>query len=240
MARRATALKDLRESGKTRGPLLLIAGPYEFLPYDDSEKRPDAKDLNPLAQAFERFSYDAFCLAPEEAEALTSQGVAIPKDWIVLGPEPQSRIIKKDGLTIAALFFPMQEKMNEPPSDKLMDKVSRAAKELRDKADLVVGVSPWGLNAEETFTKLKKGAVDILLGAGPGSGIYARAEPYGESIWTRAYPKGKAINELELLALPDRNQGKDKSSWELNANFKAVVLPLDDKLAADQEIDKLF
>jgi len=189
-----------------------------------------------MAKAFERFSYDMVCLAPEEAEALKNQGVEIPKDWVTLGEEPQSRIIKKDGLNIAVLFFPMPEKIGETPSDKLMGKVSRAAKELRDKGDLVVGVSPWGLDSEETFSKLKKGSVDILLGAGPGSGIYARPVPYGETLWTRAYPKGKAINELELLELPS----KDKFLWELNSNFKAVVLPLDDKFPADGEIDKLF
>lgn len=236
MARRATALKELRQGPDKNGDTLLIAGPYEFLPYDDSEKKPDARTLPALAKAFDLLAYDAVCLAPEEAEALKSQHIEIPRDWVVLSEAPQSRIINVGGKTIGVLFFPMPEKIGETPPEKLMAKVSREARKLREQSDLVVGVSPWGLNAEEAFTKLKKSAVDILLGAGPGSGIFAKAAPYGETLWTRAYPKGKAINELELPAFP----GGEKFLWELNANFKAIVLPLDDKISPDSEMDKLF
>lgn len=236
MARRATALKDVRTAPDRNGKTLLIAGPYEFLPYDDSEKKPDARSLPALVKAFDLLAYDAVCLAPDEAMALKSQHVEIPRDWVVLSDAPQSRIISAGEKKIGVLFFPMPEKIGETPSDKLMTKVSREARKLREQSDMVVGVSPWGLHGEETFTNLKKSAVDILLGAGPGSGIFAKAAPYGETIWSRAYPKGKAINELELHVFPDG----DKFLWELNSNFKAVVLPLDEKVSPDAEIDKLF
>jgi len=236
LARRATALKNLRTAPEKSGSELFIAGPYEFLPYDDSEKKPDARTLPALVKAFELLRYDAVCLAPEEAEALKSQNIAIPPNWVVLGDAPQSQTLDVGGKKIGVLYFPMPEKIGETPPEKLMTKVSRAARKLREQSDLVIGVSPWGLNSEETFTKLKKSAVDILLGAGPGSGIFAKAEPYGETLWTRAYPKGKAINELELQVFPSG----DKFLWELNSNFKAVVLPLDDKISPDADIDKLF
>lgn len=117
-----------------------------------------------------------------------------------------------------------------------MAATAKAAKALRDKTAMVVGVSPWGALDEEAFVNSRPGVVDVLLGSGGGSGFGARTPKGGKTLWTRAYIKGKTVNRLDLLALP----GSPDFAWKSGETFEAQVLPLDTAYPQDKAIESLF
>ena len=130
----------------------------------------------------------------------------------------------------------MPKDVSAPVPDKLMEATAKAAASLRDKASLIVGVSPWGALDEEAFINSRSGVVDILLGSGGGSGFASRVSKDGKTLWTRAYIKGKTINRLELLALP----GQAGFAWKVGDNFTAKVDPLDEAFPQDPGIVQLL
>lgn len=215
--------------------MLKIAGPYEILPWSGGDKPPRKEALPALARAYSLLGYDLGCLTPDEAAALAAQNAPAPKGWLTLGKEPQAKTAEVGGLKVGVLFLPLLGQDEKTPDKKLVAKVSRAAKRLREDADVVIGVSPWGMRGEEALLKKRPGLFDVLLGAGRGSGLYAKA-PNGETVYTRAYEKGKAINRIDLLELPKG----EKHVWSLQKNFKAKITPLDDATPDNGRIKALF
>lgn len=235
LARRATAITMLRQSAPTAGKVLAVAGPWEFLP-EVSAAPPEPDKLPAVAKAHERLAYDAMALAPQEAKLLAEHKSLPPKGAVVLEDAPVTRIVIVGGVAVGLLYFPMPKDISAVVPDKLMDATAKAAAELRAKAALVVGISPWGALDEEAFINTRAGAVDVLLGSGGGSGFASRTSKDGRTLWTRAYIKGKTLNRLDLLALP----GKPGFTWKIGENFTAKVDPLDENFPQDQAVDTLL
>ncbi len=213
----------------------MLACAYEFLP-EGPEKKPEPKVVPAIAKAYGLMGYDAGALLPAEADFLKDTGAAAPPRFTVLGTAPKTEIIQAGGQSLGIVFFPPAPNPKEAVPPALGDQVVRAAQALRGKAGLVVGISSWGMVDEEAFVNAHSGALDILLGSGPGSGTAGRASKDGKTLWSRAYIKGKTINRLDLLALP----GGTNFTWKAGGNFKAEVVSLDEHYPADPEIQKLF
>ena len=235
LARRATYIRNLRQNPLTAGKVLAVAGAWEFLP-EVSAAPPEPDKLPAVAKAHERLAYDVMVVTPQEVQVLADKKTAPPKDAIILGPTPATRVTTIGGKAVGLVFFPMPKDVSAPVPDKLMDATAKAAAELRGKVALVVGVSPWGALDEEAFINSRAGAVDVLLGSGGGSGFASRTSKDGKTLWTRAYIKGKTVNRLELLALP----GQTGFAWKVGENFAAKVEPLDEAFPQDPSIEQLF
>ncbi|OLN27254.1 hypothetical protein DVDV_2220 [Desulfovibrio sp. DV] len=235
LARRATAVENLRKSGPTAGKLLAVAGPWEFAP-EVSAAPPEPDKLPVVAKAHERLAYDAMAVTPQEMAILSERKAALPKGAQLLGDAPVTRVVNVGGQTIGLVYFPMPKDISAVVPDKLMDATAKAASELRGKVALVVGVSPWGAIDEEAFINTRSGAVDVLLGSGGGSGFASRLSKDSRTLWTRAYIKGKTINRLDLTALP----GKPGFTWKIGENFTAKVDPLDENFPQDAAVEALL
>lgn len=235
LARRATALTMLRQNAPTAGKVLAVAGPWEFLP-EVAAAPPEPAKLPAVVKAHERLAYDAMAVAPQEAKVLAEHQSLLPKGAVLLGDAPATRIVIVSGVAVGLLYFPMPKDVSAVVSDKLMDATAKAAAELRAKAALVVGVSPWGAIDEEVFINTRNGAVDVLLGSGGGSGFASRTSKDGRTLWTRAYIKGKTLNRLDLLAMP----GKPGFVWRIGENFTAKVDPLDENFPQDASVEAVL
>ena len=237
LARRATYIDKVRHTPPTAGKTLVVAGAWEFLP-EVSALPPEPDKIPAVAKAHERLAYDAMVLSPAERKLLDDRKAALPKGAVLLDQTPGTRLVKSGNHTIGLVFFPMPKDASAPVPDKLMEATAKAAAGLRDTADLIVGVSPWGAFDEEAFINTRPGAVDVLLGSGGGSGFPARTSKDGKTLWTRAYIKGKTINRLDLLALPPK--GDKGFTWKSGDNFTAKVEQLNAAFPQDQAIESLF
>lgn len=235
MARRAAFIQSLRASEAGKGRTLVLGAPFEILP-DGPEKKPDPRRLPAISQALSRMGYDAGALLPDEAASLKSADAPIPAGFTVLEQKPLTKIVKVAGTAVGIVFFPPPPDLTKAAPASLGDAVAKAAAELRPSVRLVVGLSGLGMPDEEAFLAAHPDALDVLCGSGISAGTAGRPGPQGKTLWTRAYTRGKTVNKLDLLALPDG----EAFAWKAGTNFKAEVINLDETYPADPEIKKLF
>ncbi|MBF0482076.1 MAG: hypothetical protein HQK81_12110 [Desulfovibrionaceae bacterium] len=215
--------------------LMLLAGPNEILPSDSGDAPPDPKVLPALVAAYGKLGYNAGYITVAEGKALASAGAALPPGFLTAGDAPQKAVYTIGGNTIGVVFFPELGRA-EGPSEAAIQAVAGAAASLRPDVKLVIGVSPWGSEAESRYLAHAKPAVDVLLGGGPGIGLTARPDATGKVLWMRSFGKGKTLDALDLLAWP----GGADFTWKDKVNFTFQVISLGDDYAAKPEIDALF
>lgn len=215
--------------------MLLLSGPFEILP-DGPEQKPDPKRLPAVSQAMTLLGYAAGALNPDEAAFLAGAAAPLPAGFAVLGQQPATTVVQAGGMAIGIVFFPVSPDPRTAVPPALADAVDAAAKSLRPKVRLVIGVSGWGMGDEQTFLDTHSDALDLLLGSGPNAGIAGRTSASGKTLWARAYIKGKTINRLDLLNLP----GAPDFVWKSGVDFIAEVVSLDDQHPADPAIQQLF
>ncbi|OLN27252.1 hypothetical protein DVDV_2218 [Desulfovibrio sp. DV] len=235
MARRATFIKSLRATEAGRERTLVLGAPFEILP-DGPDRRPDARRLPAISQALTLTGYTAGALLPDEAAYLKSAQAPIPAGFTVADTTPRTTVVEAAGTTIGIVFFPPPPDLTKPAPPAIGDAVAKAARELRTKAKLVIGLSGLGMMDEEAFLTAHPDALDVLLGSGINAGNAGKAGPGGKTLWARAYTRGKTVNRLDLLALP----GAADFTWTPNGTFKAEVINLDETFPADPDIKKLF
>jgi hypothetical protein len=217
---------------------VFIAGPYEFVGQDEDNSEADRNAVTAMAQAFSMLGYDAGYLAPEESDLLRKEKVENPARWRSGKAEAATEVLAKNGVAIGLVYFPFPAQAGQPSKEDIDSVLQKAAK-LRQEANLVVGVSPWGLQAETQFLELDKaaGAFDILLGGGPGSGSKGRLAAGDRTVWVRPFSKGRAVNVVTVLDVPAKNA---KVHWKENENIRFDITPLKDDIATDPKVDSLF
>lgn len=235
MARRATFIKTLRDAPTLKNKLLVLGCPFEILP-DGPEAKPGLSKVPPIVKALDMIGYDAGALTPEEADYIRKGDAPLPEHFAVTGPTPQSRLIQAGDIAVGLVFFPASPNLAAPVPTALGDAVAEEAAALRGKVKLVIGISGWGMSGEEAFMNAHPGAVDVLLGSGPNAGMAGRPAGNGRTLWARSYIKGKTVNRLDLMRLPEGNA----FTWKTDEAFKASVTSLDDTFPSDAAIQKLF
>ena len=235
MARRAAFIQSLRATAPGKERTLVLGAPFEILP-DGPDRKPDPHRLPAISQALSRIGYDAGALLPDEAAYLKNADAPIPAGFDVLEKKPRTKVLTVAGVPVGIVFFPPPPDLTKPAPPAIGDAVAQAAKALRPSVRLVIGLSGLGMPDEEAFLAAHPDALDVLLGSGISAGTAGRVGPQGKTLWARAYTRGKTVNRVDLLALPD---GAD-FAWTPNGNFKAEVINLDEAYPADPEIKKLF
>jgi len=235
LARRAAFIQSLRASASAKERTLVLGAPFEILP-DGPDRKPDPRRLPAISQALSRIGYDAGALLPDEAAYLKSADAPIPAGFTVLENKPLTKVLKVAGTTVGIVFFPPPPDLTKPAPVAIGDAVAKAAAELRPSVRLVIGLSGLGMPDEEAFLAAHPDALDVLLGSGISAGTAGRVGPQGKTLWARSYTRGKTVNRLDLLALPDGAA----FAWTPNGNFKAEVVNLDETYPADPDIKQLF
>lgn len=201
------------------GALYISCG-YEFVSYiKRREVRPEL--MEPLAKAYAMLNYDLGVVLPIEASAMQVQGVVPPEAFRLADGVPWSRVFERRGLKIGVLVFPAKANAYASVSKLLKSKVIEAARMLRPSVDVLVGVSTWGERDELRFADEYPAEVDVLMGAGPGTGYGVRVAGDGRTVWVRPPYDGRGVMRFDIMALP----GAD-GQWRNGEQFSFEALEL--------------
>ncbi|MDR3176823.1 MAG: hypothetical protein LBU06_09890 [Desulfovibrio sp.] len=228
MARRAGLFREYRRLGK---PCLVIAGPYEFLADDPTrfghlaeEGRknsfPSAEEASLALKVHELLRVDTGWISGKAARWLRGETGRIPPGYLVSEGKSVSRLLNTRAGSVGVVFFPEGPVPGKGPGPGQESEVLAAGKALREKAALLVGVSPWGAAAEKKFLPKAQGVFDCILGGGEGIGFdFIFAEGSSSPIWIRPDVKGRAVNVLEIYLPPLAgssfvwSEGKTYNAW---------------------------
>lgn len=186
-----------------------------------------------MGQSFTAMTPDLFFMTPAEKRWLVFNKTELPETAVVAGPEPATMILGQSPLRVGVVLFPMlpEGADNAPPN--MQRAVAAAAKRLRVKVDLVVGMSPWGEMAEAHFLINQEPVFHMLLGSGPGKGLLGRLAADDKCLWVRAFAQGIAMNKIDVLAKPEDN---DEWRWIYGENFMVQVMPLGEGWPLDMTV----
>lgn len=236
MARRAAALASLRNEGI---PALVLAGPGEFLQdrifgmekdFDHAVMAQVQRDL----AAYLR--YDCLYVSPKAEAWFRNNGGALPASGVLVGAEPVVRefVIAEKRLGVALL--PYGTTRWAEPTDEQIDEALTALRSLQGRVDLVIAVSPWGLQAESEIALRFQGEAHLLLGGGSGSGVPGQVFPPG-LLWARAESAGRGLVVIDFLQWP---QPMQPLTWLEGINFRARDVPLGVEYSDDPEIRRIL
>jgi len=218
--------------------VLVIGGAYEFLP-TSGEKVSDKK-RNALTEAFQIINYDLGILSPAEFRFMENSISGIPQNWI---SNTKAQVMVKplaNGKKVSIIVFPHLERGSDEIPPDLIQKCAKLIRENKEKADLVIAMSSWGYFREKKFLanpEIGEAAPDILLGSGDGPGMSGSLNANGKTLWVRSYPTGKAVNRIDILHWPTRDED---FKWSSGENVKWFLQTLTEKLREEPAIAKLL
>jgi len=190
--------------------------------------------LRALAAAYAKLGYQAGQLLAAERAAMDAVGIPAPAGFLA-SSGMEMRLIATAAGTVGLLLLP--ELTTPAPSEAQFAEAAAAARALRAQADLVVGLSPWGVDAEQLLAGRADGAFHILVGSGKGRGAPGLFAAFDKTLWVRPYAEGKAVGRIEILAMP----GKDPAfKWQKDANVRFDVVPLKDDVRDDPDTAALL
>ncbi len=233
LPRRATWFSRVRaENGPER---LYIAGPYEFLPFNEYDDTPSLVFAKSFIDAYKMLDYDRVYITPEERDWLTKYGGPdLPASFRVMGDTPLTDIVERNGKRIGFVLFPVPAKFFEATGEDVV-KVEAVAEGLRGQVDLVVGISGWGRTNEQFYLEHASPALDVLIGTGPGSGMRGVIEGQGSTYWVRSLTKGKYLLLLDIKSWPDENR-----RWKKPETIDEKFEELDVRIPDDTAVRALF
>ncbi len=238
LARRAGALARLASE---KIPTLILAGPGEF--YAD-RALPDAPDTRALAavqaKAFAAMPYAAVYVSPPAAAWLHKNNAPPPASAVLMRDVPVSRTFTCGNVSVGVVFFPPAAGQGDAPTPEQTDAVLAAARTMAQKHALIIGVSSWGMLAENMLMRRFAGVFHIILGAGTGMGLPGQVMLPGQAlgpIWARAENKGRSIVVLEILTPPGRDP---QFQWVEGINFNIREVPLAGSVIEDPSIKSLM
>jgi hypothetical protein len=239
LARRAGFIESMRTKAEKGVVRLFVAGPFE-LAAPDGGKVPAMRAPGAVARAHAAMRYDAMLLTPAD---LALVGDSAPKGlarWTTAPMQTKGEILARSGLRIAFVRFPMPTGPDGRPTEQQTREVVAEGFHLRGEADVVIGISPWGVSAEQAFLGHFSGSAqpfDVLLGGGPGPGHGGKMAAGGFTAWLRPYAQGKTVHVIRLENIPKR-QRQAQAKREVDVRFD--VVSLDDKISADRVVDTLL
>lgn len=181
----------------------------------------------------------AVYVSDKAAQWLAPAG-ALPSSFLLVRERARTRIIDYQGRKVGVVLFPAAQsfaKTSPDPLQAAMDEALRAGRELAGQVHLLIGVSPWGSEAEKDFAYQAEGLFHILLGGGSGYGFaFAVTGQNGGVLWVRPETDGRSVNVIRLLAWPAPGQ----HLWQMQANFEASLILLSPQVPENQLIKSLF
>lgn len=223
-----------------------MVGAFEFVPDEINGKQTGQN--NPVSpdqvrQVYDLLGVDAGYLSPKAASWFRA-GRALPINFQVIGETPVTQRFQVNGVPLAVVFFPafpLGQDAFEPSPAAVRDtlgKVLAAGARVQD-ARLVIGVSPWGFEAEQKLLPQLAPVFQVLLGGGLGATLGGEATPEAPSLlWSRTENKGQSINIIDFFSLPAQKDRKHK--WIPNKNVQAQTQRLGDDCPTDHAVEALL
>ncbi len=228
-------------------PLLLISGPDEFLadapfgtPYGLPEPShgglavkkgsgplPPPQEARLALAAHNLLRVNAGWLSPKAAAWMRGAAKAVPSGYSEVGTDPVSLVLPTAAGKIGLVLFPRGDGPKDAPTPEQQKRVLAAAAALRPSAALIIGVSPWGFEAERDFLPLAQGVFSCLLGGGDGPGFAKSLQSQSPGVlWARSDSKGRSVTEITLLQRPG-----DGFRWTEGTSFNARLIDLKPNVA---------
>lgn len=235
LTRRASLMRALRAHPEL--PVLTVIGAGEFAMDaawpDPTKTGPGMATL--VRSAYDLLHVDAGGVFAPTARWFRKEGGRLPSGFTEVGVEPVVRRFERGGIWAAVIFFPPLglEQTDRITTSPQLANVLAAGRQARD-ADLVIGVSPWGREAEQAALPQLGQVYHILLGGGPGAPSPCAVPDNAPGLlWSRADRRGRAIIVLDLLELPGRNPAH---AWIQEVNIHAREALLDQTVPEDPEM----
>ena len=247
LSRRATILKDLKAGNV---PFLYLAGSEEFLSDLDTKRltspewnknapinlHNESQKARRLVTGHSRLGTSVGYLLPEESDWLIEYAGKIPPGFQKVASEPVSTILSTPHGKVGIVLFPKGTENNGLPSEAQIQAVLDTGKSLRDKASLIIGISPWGNVGEYRFIPKADGIYSILFGGGNGlSYTYSTEFSTSSLLWVRSEFQGRAVNFLDIYEMPAPGH---LPSWQEGISFIAGQTFLFLRLPPDQGMEK--
>lgn len=186
-------------------------------------------------RAYNRLMPQCVYVSPPAQKWLGELAAALPRSYVRMQGKAQSRIIPVARRQVGIVFFAQGD--NEIWDEAAQNDALKAGRELRGAVDLLIGVSPWGSEAERKFAAQADGLYHIILGGGPGYGFASAVTgPNRGVLWARPEMEGSAVTLLELLDWPDPAM----HVWENQANFSSQLKLLGPDVPSDLGIVNIF
>lgn len=186
-----------------------------------------------MAQAYGLLGYDAGLLFEAEKSALEAIQAAVPPGFVV-SRAPDTSLMRVADRTVGLVFLP--DLNGKAPSSTLVSQVVETAAALSGKADLIIGLSSWGIDAEQLLLGRADGAFHILIGGGPGRGLVGMPMAFGKTLWVRPYADGKGVGRIDAFSWPESG----KADVWIKSSLRFDVLPLRDDLPDDPAVAALL
>lgn len=257
---RRSAYFAKRRNGKS--PVFVIAGPDEFLAdapkYTRQTKAgtegadagtngmqenavPPSLDAPVSLAAHMLLDVNAGYMSPRAAAWMEKNAGATPPGFHVVHEAPVCVLSPTPAGTVGVVFFPRGRGKSGHPTEEQIQKVLSAGSSLRAKSVLLIGVSPWGYDAEKTFLRQGEGTFHILLGGGDGMPFaQAIAKECPSILWSRPDSMGRAITEINLMELPPSAASGNRAQWLEGVSFKARLIFLDDSYPSDPQMQQIL
>ncbi len=190
-----------------------------------------------LAKAYARLRYDIVCLTPGERAWLEAARAGQAPGTLVISDVAQTKIMTRGDFKTGFVIFPGLADPYGLPDQGALKAVTRAAKDLRPKVDMVVGLSSWGQKGEYQLFGQGPAKFDAVLGSGPAMNWGHRPMAGNQTLWVRPEFDGRSIQRVEILAKP--GQGPSWQ-WKEGENFRVINLPLDKNVPHDMKIVNIF
>jgi hypothetical protein len=200
---------------------------------DENGVMPKPGLLQRMARVYGQLGYDAGLLFEAEKSALEAVQAAVPLGFIA-PRAPDTALARVGDRTVGLIFLP--DTYGKTPPSALMTQVVETAASLSGKVDLVIGLSSWGIDAEQLLIGRADGAFHILIGGGSGRGLVGMPMAFGKTLWVRPYSDGKGVGRIDAFSWPEPG----KADVWINSSLRFDVLPLRDDLPDDPAVAALL
>ncbi len=184
-----------------------------------------------LCRIFTELHYQLGVLSPEEATFLQENRIDPPKNWLTASRHPKAKIFSMGAKKIAVILFPWD---NSGQTGRTQ--IVELASELRRDVDLLIGLSPWGINQERSFFSNSPNVLNILLGSGPGPGFKSKFVQEGTTLWVRPYGRGKVVFSLRIKSWPSGPE----TVWRPGKTVDTDIILLKDNIPEEESISSLL
>lgn len=209
-----------------------------YAPDTAKKSLPPEEDARLAVSAHNLLGINAGWISAHAAGWLKKYAGGLPFGYQEVGQKPVTRLLDTPVGAVGMVFFPEGPLAGKAPTAEQEQMVIKAGRSLTDQAVLVIGISPWGSAGEKAFLPKAQGVFSCLLGSGEGISFpfHFLNEAPGV-LWIRPDSKGRAVNILELYALPVQGQTLD---WRKGENFNASLVYLDQSYPPDPAMQNII
>ncbi len=199
---------------------------------------PEADDAKKAYAAHNLLKIDAGYLTTTAATWFRGATANIPKGYTVVDKKPESSICSIGGYRVGVVFFPRGAGAGFVPTQEQKKRILAEGASLASKVDFVIGVSPWGSDAEQAFLPEAQGVFACIFGGGDGIPFSHSVQPSAPGVlWVRSENRGRGVTVVNLLEIPRKGV---PFIWKEGRTFTASIEYLSNKYRDDRAVEAII